>query len=388
MPDIIDDVPAGSSPAGATKAAPPAAGAAAAPTGSAAEENAAESTPESAFATSIDKLEEGKGAETVKREEAVAQSEAGAQQDEPAPGADGATTDPRNVESEAALKKAFDERPEWKKALSLVPREQVGTMRDILRGVLTRENEVLERLETVKPVLASYGRLQTAVGDDPRALDGVITLAELHAKADPRARELLMLLLNDLDSRTGSVLTSPDLKKRGADIDELAEAKVIDAAEAQTRKADLLEIERSRATERGARAMEQNLTKTQQRRSFETQQEALNVTCNQWEQETLKSDPDYPSLKEVVEQRAYMIGMEEQQKLKNRLLNTAEMKKILDDALVWSKDQAARFKPAPRARSPLSGSSGGSSAQNSRRAPANAAEEFDQEIERLEARRR
>ena len=339
--------------------------------------------PEKQFADTVEALESGKSPT-----EAAKESEA---KPEAKPKDEGKVEDKATdaevllkSQQEEALNKKFDERPEWKKALSLVPKAQQHEMRTLMREVLQREQAVNQQVEQFKPAVQKFERFRKSVGDD-QAVENTIQLTEMFQRGDPKAREMLVTLLNDLDARTGTVLTSPDLKKRSEAIDQKVTDGLMEAADAETARKDLLEIQKARVGQQQTESQKQAAQRQQMQQGFERQQAEMVGACNDWEKDKMASDPDYPSLKAVVESRAFLIGNEKQNKLQGRLLNATEMKSVLEEALTWAKAEAVKFAPRPQARTRLNG--GGSSA-TSRRAPANDEEAFNQEIERLEAKRR
>lgn len=358
-----------------------------------------ESSPEKAgaaetFAQKVERLERGEplkpeASPTPKADKPESEAEpekSDATQDEPA--ADkGKAKDPtvlsqqQQQQTDAELTKAFSERPEWKKALSLVPKEKQPEMREAMRQIFSREGQVAKQVEEkFKPVVQKYDRLKSAVGDDQSA-ENAIVLTELFQKGDPRARVMLTQLIEDLDARTGAVLTSPDLKTRAAEIDTNLDEGLLTPEEATQKKADLLEIQKARV---GKQQTEAQLNQSQQAEAEKRFNEAVNETskaADDWEKEQMESDPDYPALKKLVEDRAFKIGDERQRKLKGRLLNGTELKAVLDEAFKQVKEEAVKLRPPARARQPFTGN--GSSA-TAKRTPANPRERLDQLADKYE----
>lgn len=344
------------------------------------------------FSQKVERLERGESAkpevspttETKKPESEAEAEESTAHQDEPA-GDEGKAKDPTVLsqqQQDEALNKSFDERPEWKKALSLVPKEKRGEMREAMRQVLSRETQVAKQVEEkFKPVAQKYDRLKKAVGDDESA-ENAIVLTELFQRGDPRARTMLQELINDLDARTGAVLTSPDLTKRAEAIDAQLEQGLLTPEEAKQKKDDLLEIQKARVGKQQTESRLQETERTEAQKRFDAAVDETVAAANDWEKEKMVSDPDYPALKKLVEDRAFKIGDERQRKLKGRLLNGTELKAVLDQALKEVKDEALKLQPKPQRRQVFAG--GGSSA-TARRAPANSRERLDQLADKYEA---
>ena len=339
---------------------------------------------EDKFLEKFEQLESGEEPAEAATESAAKPEEA--QKDDRAnPPAKAKEADVLSQDQEAALNKKFDERPEWKKALSLVPKQQQPAMRNLMREVLQREQAVVEQVKQYEPVVQKFERFRKSVGDDA-AVENTIVLTELFQQGNPKAREMLVTLLNDLDARTGSVLTSPDLKQRAADIDRKVNDGLMEATDAETAKKDLLELEKSRV---GQRQTEAQKSQVQQQADQTVQQQRVSEVvsaANDWEKEQMASDPDYPSLKKMVELTVPSVREEWMaKKPRGYFLTAADTKKLLEETLTIVKAEAAKFAPRPQARTRLNG--GGSSA-TSRREPANADEAFLQEFEKREQRRR
>lgn len=342
-------------------------------------ESSTEIAPEKQFSDTIERLESGKAPkEAVKATKEATE----AKTDEPAKEAT-KETNALSQEHEEALNKQFVERPEWKAVLNATPKEKQKDVRQAMRTIYERENALHKQVEQTKPVLQKFERFKRGVGNE-EAVDNTITLIELWQKGDPKAKEMLMVLVNDLDARTGAVLTSPDLKQRNQAIDEALQQGTMDEAEAAQRRNDLLELQKARVTKQQTEKELQSRESMTQQQRFEAMQQEMETSANEWEKDKIASDPDYPSLKKLVEASAFRIGNERQNKLNGqRLLNGAEIKQIFDEALKEVKAEAEKWKPKPKARTVLNGN--GSSA-NSRRQPANPQEAFFQRIEELEAR--
>ncbi len=380
METELKDAPPVSSPEneGAERSPSPPVVEAASTTDDAEAASSTEATPEKSFANDIERLESGESPTKV----AKAPEAEATEQDEPVVKAEEAPV--LSQAQEQALNKAFDERPEWKAILSATPKDKQKEVRGAMRGIFEREGVLNSTLERVKPAVEKFERLRRGVGDD-QAVENTIQLVELFQQGNPKARDMLITLLNDLDARTGMVLTSPDLIKRGLDIEAQLTDGSMDEAQAKQARADLLELQKSRVGKQQSEAERQRQQEAETQRSFETQQTEMVNAADAWEKTTMAKDPDYPALKPLVEDRAYRIGNERQNKLKGRLLNGAEMKQVLDDALKQIKEEAGKLQPKPKPRQVLNGN--GSSA-TSRRQPANEREAFEMEIERLEAKRR
>lgn len=378
--EVLDVSPAESSAASVTDSqpegvtAPPAEGAKSDPPSETA-------NPEKTFSDTVKKLESGSSPkEAVQKSEAKPEEK----QDEPS---NGVAKDKSvlSQQAEESLNKDFAKRPEWDTVIQSVRPEQKAKVRAVMRTIFQKENELTAELSAAKPVLQTFERFRKGVGDD-QAVENTIKLVEMFSKGDPKAREMLVTLLNDLDARTGAVLTSQDLMQRNRSIDDRLQQGTIDDNEAKQLRNDLLEMEKLRVTAKRSEAEVQQRDKREQQTTVEAQMQATEDAGTEWEKSKMGSDPDYPALKDTVEKVAKAMLLDHSSFKSGKVLTPTEAVKILNDSLAWAKSQVSIWQPKPRPRNGLNGH-GSSSSATSRRQPANAAEEFSQRIDELEARR-
>lgn len=306
--------------------------------------------------------------------------EAAATNDEPAVEPDEPTTAPE-VSKDKDEAKTFAERPEWKEALALVPAEHQPKMRAALRSILGKEQAAIKAVEArYQPAAEIATRIEKAVGS-AEAVKNAVAFMELYQAADPRADAMLQELVADYRSRTGAVLTSPDLVRRNADLEKrFADGAMTSEDRDQARK-DLFELEKARIEKKRVNSQTEAQRQAAARQAMDSATQALASTCDAWETEKGKSDPDYKPLKQRVEDRAYKIGTDVQARQNNRILTPAQMRQVLDQALAEVKAEAAKERPPARARNPIT--SNGSSA-TTRRAPSTPQERYQAKIEALE----
>lgn len=277
--------------------------------------------------------------------------------------------------------KSFAERPEWKEALALVPAEHQPKMRAALRAILGKEQAAIKAVEAkFRPTVEIVKRIETATGSAEAARNAVAFI-ELYQSADPRAGAMLQDLVADFNARTGAVLTSPDLVRRNADLEKRLADGVITPEDRDQARKDLFELEKARVEKTRVGTQTAAQAKEAARRAMDDATNALSATCTAWETEKGKSDPDYKTLKNRVEDRAYKIGTDVQSQQGNRILTPAQMRQVLDKALAEVKAEAAKERPSPKPRNPIT--SNGSSA-TTRRAPATPQERYQARIDALE----
>lgn len=339
-------------------------------------------SPEKTFADTVEKLESGSSPkEAIEKPKPSSE----APKDERAKDNGKDALSQLSPEQEQALTKTFAERPEWRRVLDITPKEKQKEMRGALRTLYERETSLHQQIEKQKPVLQTFERFRKGVGDD-QAVENTIQLVEMFSQGNPKAREMLVTLLNDLDARTGAVLTSQDLMQRNRSIDDRLQQGTIDENEAKQLRNDLLEIEKSRVTAKRSEAEVQQRDKREQQTTVEAQMQATEDAGTEWEKSKMGSDPDYPALKDTVEKVAKAMLLDHPSFKSGKVLTPSEAVKILNDSLAWAKSQVSQWQPKPKPRNGLNGH-GSSSSATSRRQPANAEESFYQKIEELEARR-
>lgn len=336
--------------------------------------------PEKEFSETVERLESGNSPkDAVKKSEPSSET----QKDERVKdnGKDNALSN-LTQEQEQALNKQFVGRPEWSKVLNAAPKEKQKEVRQAMRTIYERENSLHQIVEKQKPHVQTYERLERATGGK-EFVENTIQLIEEFQKGSPKAREMMLTLLNDLDVRTGQVLTSQDLVQRNKAIDDQLTQGTLDEAQAQQLRKDLLEIEKARITSKQSETERKQREEHEQRSTVEGQVTAAKTAGNDWEKGKMSSDPDYPSLRTMVAGQAALLRDQHPLVQEGKILTPVEVTKLLDKALEMVKAEAAKLRPPPKPRNGLNGSS---SSATSRRQPANAEEAFFQEVERLEAR--
>jgi len=352
------------------KPAPAATGASATPPDATAESSPA--SEETAFHGEVERLQgkpasaDSQPAEKEETESAeVAEENTEPLKDEPGADSEETTKGPNDLSKPVVdPDKGFSSRPEWKKAAEIA--DKLGPtagkeMRHLMREILKTETTLKTQVEQFKPAHEAITRIERAAGKE--GVEGSIRLIEGWQAGDPQARKILQELMDDFDRRTGNVITSPDLTDKLKRVDEQMAQGLLTEDEAKERRAELQELERTRAT---AKQLQSRTTQTQQleqqqRQQAEQQQRVQEVVtvANNWQKEILAKDPDYPALAELHETLTETLANRKMQEL-GRELNGGEAKQVLEAAYKQVKAQAMKFQPKPKAKVPVTGGNGSS----------------------------
>lgn len=355
-------------------------------------------SPDVAHAESSNAGEKSKPATEIEQLDSLLEKEAGEAQAEESPTTEDAeasaeeapnTDEPGGTEAQAQAddlsheqqqeqltEKAFAARPEWQEAIKLVPPDKQKVMRQILRTVLGRESKAVAELQRVKPDVETVTKLRTTLGED--AVSNGFALMELWHRGDPKAKEILTELLTDLDTRTGARLSSPDLVKRAAAIQEREDAGLLDATEAEEERKLLLELERTRAGLNQTKEAQTKAAKAEAEQRNEVLVQNTARAIDAWEKTTAGSDPDYAKIQKGVINRAKLLVQDKLNQV-NRSLQPGEMVDLLKQAYTEEKAYIRSLLPARRKITPLRGNG---SSTNSRPKPKTAEEQLEELLER------
>lgn len=270
-------------------------------------------------------------------------------------------------DSEAQFAKAFDERPEWK-SLNTLLGDKAKEAKPFLRQLFQRETQLGQQVETLKVPAQLGERVRRALSDgSPEenrvAAENAVALVEMWREGRPEAVTMLENLLADVKGRIGLTLSSPDLVERARKIDEQVDSVRMTPEEGQQRKADLLEIEKSRAGQKRAEG-QQKQTERQQVQARNEQLIADRTTAlNEWEKLGPSKNPDYANEKtglrmRVIREAQLLVGEREAQT--GRLLSPQELVEVAKQAYEEVMTFAGGLLPKAREeRVPLTGSSSG-----------------------------
>jgi hypothetical protein len=352
-----------------------------------AESSPAGESAESTFSQTVDRLEKGEkpaageSPPTETEPESSAADEAMGETDEPPKAKPEADDKVLSQSDDEVLRKSFSTRPEWKKALDLVPDEKKHAMRKALQPILLREQRTLTEIERLKPAGDRIERLRKAVGDD--GVENTIVLVEGWQHGDENAEKVLENLLQDLRARRGTVLGDKDLVDESEDLDRRVAEGEIEAEQAEKRRRELSELQKHRAESKRVQVQAESSAQEQAKARVERIVQDRTTAINDWEKQTSSRDADYPKLQKLVVDRARRLA-DEKQSESQQLLSPAEMVKVLQESYESVKSELGHMLPKPQKRTPITG---GGSSLTSRAKPKDDTEAFFQRIEQLEAAR-
>jgi hypothetical protein len=391
MSEIVAGAPAGSPPvpevatgseiATGVPAAPPPAG-----------DNDGESPPPEAkaeFDAAADKAEGIKpGTEVKKPEAAKADESPEGKKEEPPKGDEAAKAadDVLTPEQEEQLTKAFSERPEWQQALKLVAPGREKDMRAALRPILARETQLAGQVERLKPAGEVVSEMLQSVGGNEKGFNNIRNLIRSFDADPATAVPMLEMLLTDAQGRAGMVLTSPELVTESRRLDQEVADGTKTPEEIQKRKAELLELEKSRVVQRRTETQSEQQRKLAEQKALAEQGRAIlseiKTAVDAWETNVKKTDPDYPKIRTLVIDRIRILAEARTNEL-GRALKGAEAVEVSTEALKQIKSDISALLPKPKSRQAITG---GGSSNGSRQQSTTERERYEARIAKLEGR--
>lgn len=278
------------------------------------------------------------------------------------------------------------ERPEWQKLAAIadkVGKAEGKEARQMLRGFYKREYDLNQTIEKSKPAQEVVNEMFQSVGGNEQGFKNMRQLIK-NFDVDPAGSvPQLKILLEDAMKRAGMVLQSPELLTESQQLEQQLREGNIDQAAFDKRSKELLELEQVRTTNKRTQAQTQAEQTRQERTQAEQKTQAAAAEINNaesaWVDGKLKSDPDFKAVEVLhsafAKQNALDFWNKEQ-----RMPSPKESVEILEKSLKQAKDEAAKFRPKPKARQVVTGGSNGSSGNN-RQQPQNEYEEFQHEVE-------
>lgn len=288
--------------------------------------------------------------------------------------------------SEAKVSEKLTERPEWQaltKIADKVSPEAGKETRKFLRDFYRREHELTQVVERLRPDSAVVQELRQSVGGNEQGFANMRHLIRSF-DSDPRnAVPMLEMLLGDARQRAGLVLQSPELLREAQSLDQQVRDGMLEPGAATKRKQELLELEQARAGARQTTAKLEAERLRQQTERTQQQQSAVVHEINQaetnWSADKLKSDPDFKAVQTLhgifAQQNALEFYNTHQ-----RMPTAREAVALLEKSLSHAKAEAGKFRPRPKAVTPIKGGSNGSSGNN-RQQPGSELDEFRQDVE-------
>lgn len=283
------------------------------------------------------------------------------------------------------------ERPEWQKLTAIadkVGKAEGKEARALLRGFYKREYDLNQSIEKAKPAQEVVQEMFQSVGGSEQGFRNMRQLIKSFDVDPAGAVPMLKTLLSDAEKRAGLVLQSPELLTEAQQLDQQVKDGVIDQTAADKRKKELLELEQVRTTQKRTQTQTDAERQRQQRTQSEQKVQAAATEINQaeeaWVNAKQKSDPDFAAVQILYSAFAKQNALDFFHK-GSGLPNAKETVEILEKSLKQAKDEAAKFRPKPKARQAIASGSNGSSGNN-RQQPSNELDEFKAEVERAQNR--
>ena len=310
--------------------------------------------------------------------------EAAPKTDEPEAEVEAEEQTPEALSQESKANIPNDQRPEWKKLTAIG--DKLGPaagkeVRQVMREIYREQAALSKQVEQSKPAIEVYQEMRQSVGGNEQGLTNMRALIR-NFDTDPEASvPMLETLLQDARKRAGLVIQSPELLTEAQQLDQQVADGLIDQASADKRKAELLELQKSKTVTERTKAEQQAARDRQQRAQSEQQTQKAVIEINQaqaaWEASKLKSDPDFKVVENLF--RAFVEPNSlEFWNTNKRLPNAKEAGEILEKSLKQAKTEAGKFRPKPTPKTVVRDTNG-SSTQH-RQQPKNQREEIEQII--------
>ncbi len=289
-------------------------------------------------------------------------------------------------EPDPKVPEKLTDRPEWQALTKIADRvgpEAGRETRRMLREFYRREHALNQTVERLKPAGEMLADIRRSVGGSEQGFNNMRHLIRSF-ESDPKgAVPMLQLLLGDAMKRAGLVLQSPDLMREAGELDRQVRDGSVQPTAAEKRRRELLELEQARVSTRQTTARAQAEQARQQTERVQGEltraTQAINQTEAGWAADKLRSDPDYAAVQRLhgvfAQQNALDFFNQHQ-----RLPSATEAVALLEKSLSEAKAEAGRFRPKPRALSPVTGGSNGSSGKT-RQQPASEYDEFRDDVE-------
>ena len=296
-----------------------------------------------------------------------------AEQDEPTAGKDKATPD---ASQDKEFNENFSKRAEWKAIERLAPGKE-KELRAVARQIFTQEKALRSQVERLKPAGEYVERIRRTGVE----LENTAALIEGWQRGDEQAENILTELITDLQTRRGTVLSSPELVKESKDLDAGLADGSLEESYVTKRKAELLKLQKGEAVLKQTEAERQAAQKAQSEQRINQLVQDRTTAIAAWESKAAK-DPDFAEISDLVLAKARVL-MDDRQAAAKSLLPATEMTAVLDEALAAVKASLTKLLPGRKVIKPVR--DGGSSSTNSRRQPTNERERIMARFDELEA---
>lgn len=285
------------------------------------------------------------------------------------------------------------ERPEWQKLTAIADKvspEAGKEVRAVLRQMFKGQHDLQVLVEKAKPAQEVVREMLQSVGGSEVGFGNMRKLITTFDRDPAGAVPMLERLLGDARQRAGLVLQSPEFVTEAKALDQQVADGSLTKEAADKRKAEMIEVERTRADNK--RATQRTQTEEQQRKTQETQAKiqaqvaSINQAEADWAAAKKKIDPDFELVADVHAAFAQQNSLDFWNTHK-RLPSVTESTEILEKSLKQAKEKLARLRPTPKAKAALTTNGDGSSGNN-RQTPQTELEEFKAEVEKATRRNR
>lgn len=273
--------------------------------------------------------------------------------------------------------KGFASDARWQKLVKLVPKGSEKEFRAVAREFLTQENKLKAQIEKAKPAVDYVERIKRTGVE----LENTVALVEAWQRGDEQAEKILQDLITDLQTRRGTVLSSPELVAESKELEQQLADGLVDEAFYTKRKAELLKLQKGEAVLKQTEAQKAEDAKRAKQESLGKLFKACDEAFASWEKAGPLKNPDYtPEMKKLMVTVGDQLVAEKSAQL-GRYLKPAEVVECSQQAYEQVMKTVKSALPRRTVMKPLTG---GTSSTNSRRAPANDREALLQKIADLE----
>jgi hypothetical protein len=283
-----------------------------------------------------------------------------------------------DASQETDSNKGFASDARWQKLVKLVPKGSEKAFREVAREFLTQETKLKSQIEKSKPAVEFSERIKRTGVE----LENTVALVESWQRGDEQAEKILQDLITDLQTRRGTVLSSPELVAESKELDQQLADGMVDESYVTKRKAELLKLQKGEAVLKQTEAQKAETAKQAQQEKLGKLFKACDDAVANWEKSGPAKNPDFtPALKKLTVQLGDKFVAEKIQQL-GRHLNPGE---VVECAQKAYEEVLGTIKASLPRRTAIKPVIGGTSSTNSRREPTNERERWMQKLDELEA---
>lgn len=202
----------------------------------------------------------------------------------------------QDASQDREFSKGFASDARWQKLVKLAPKGSEKEFRAVAREFLTQETTLKAQVEKSKAAVDFTDRIKRSGVE----LENTAALIEGWQRGDESAEKILQDLITDLQTRRGTVLSSPELIAEAKELDQQLSDGMIDESYATKRKAELLKLQKGDAVIRQTEAQKAEAAKAAQQESIGKLFKACDEAFENWEKAGPSKNPDYtPELKKA-----------------------------------------------------------------------------------------